>query len=196
MVEDVLKSFITLFVIMDPLAILPLFLGLTRGMPINVVKKQVRSIIIVASLLILIFIFLGLGILEIFGIDILSFKIAGGIILLILGILYVLGVEVKHKKGETYDLSVPVGTPLLVGPGVITTTIILVDAYGTVITFMAALMVLIATAVIFSFAAIFYKILGKHWINVISRLMGIILAAIAIDFIRDGVIEILRGILV
>ena len=194
MIEEVLKSFITLFVIMDPPGNLPIFLGLIKGMPRNIVKRQIRSVMVVAALLMLIFLFLGFGILEIFSIDLASFKIAGGIILLVLGIRYVLGIEVKHRREEGYDLSVPVGTPLLVGPGVITTIVILADLYGILITFLAGLLTLIAATIVLSFATTFYSILGKHWTTVLSRVMGIILAAIAVDFIRKGILDILRGV--
>lgn len=195
MIEEVLKSFITLFVIMDPPGILPIFLGMIKGMPANVVRQQIRKAIGVASLLMLAFVFLGIGVLGVFGIDLVSFKIAGGIILLFLGIRYVLGLEVKQKKEDSHDLSVPIGTPLLVGPGVITTIIILVDANGVVITFMAALLTLIVATIILSFATFFYRLLGRHWTNVLSRVMGIVLAAIAVDFIREGILETARGIL-
>lgn len=193
--EGVLEAFITLFVIMDPIGNLPLFISLTKGMPINEIKKNVDRAIFVAGVLLFVFLFLGLQIFDFFGINIESFQIAGGIILLIIGILYVFGASLKYVKHHGADLSVPVGTPLLTGPGVIMTTIILVKEKGTLVTVIAAFLTLVATWLILMHSSKLYKILGEHWTNVISRVMGIILAAIAIEFITKGVLNIVVPLL-
>lgn len=194
MIEEVLKSFITLFVIMDPVGNIPILLGLVKGMPTSVIKRQINNAFVVASVILALFLFFGIKILDLFGIDLTSFRIAGGMILLLLGIFYVLDIENKHRKESSADLSVPIGTPLLVGPGTITTTIILVESYGLWTTLIAAVFALAAGFIVFNYAAKFYKILGRHWTGVISRVMGIILAAIAVEFIRVGVIDILRSV--
>ena len=89
--EGLLESFITLFVIMDPLGNLPIFMSLTKGMPIKEIRKNIDRAVFVAAVLLFVFLFLGLKIFEFFGINLDSFQIAGGIILLIIGILYVFG---------------------------------------------------------------------------------------------------------
>jgi len=88
-------------------------------------------------------------------------------------------------------LSIPIGTPLLTGPGVITTTIILVKENGTFVTVIAAFLALLATWIILLNSARLYKILGEHWSNIISRVMGIVLAAIAVNLITEGVLNII-----
>jgi len=189
--EGLLEAFITLFVIMDPVGNLPLFISLTKGMPIKEVRKNVDSSVFVAGVLLFVFLFLGLQILNLFGINLDSFQIAGGIILLIIGILYVFGTSLKYVKHNGADLSIPVGTPLLTGPGVIMTTMILIKENGTLITVVAAFFTLLATWLILLNSSRLYKILGEHWTNVISRVMGIILAAIAVEFIIKGVLNII-----
>lgn len=191
----VIETFIVLFVIMDPVGNLPFIIFLTKGMPVNEARKSINSSVFVAGVLLFVFLFLGLDILRFFGINLDSFQIAGGIILLILGILYVLGISGKLVKSHGADLSVPIGTPLLTGPGVIVTTIILVMENGIWATAIAAALTLLATWIILFNSMRVYKILGEHWTDVISRVMGIILAAIAVRFITNGILNIAAPLL-
>ncbi len=188
--SGVLQAFVTLFVIMDPIGNLPLFITLTKGMPLKEIKRNVDSAIFVAGTLLFVFLFLGLRIFDFFRINLDSFQIAGGIILLVVGLTYVFGVYRRYTKSEGNDLSVPLGTPLLTGPGVIMTTILLVKEEGTLITVIAAFLTLLATWLVLINSPRLYKVLGEHWTNVISRVSGIILAAIAVDFIRKGILSI------
>lgn len=189
--DGILEAFITLFVIMDPVGNLPIIMGLTKGMPIKEVKKNVDRAIFVAGVLLFVFLFLGIRIFNFFGINLNSFQIAGGIVLLIMGIMYVFGASFKFVRAHSNDLSVPIGTPLLTGPGVITTTIILVKENGTFETVIAAFFTLLATWLILINGSRLYKVLGEHWTNVISRVMGIVLAAIAVEFITRGIMNII-----
>ena len=193
--DGLLQTFITLFVVMDPIGNLSLFTSLTKGMPLNDIKKNVNRSMIVASILLFVFLFLGLKIFSFFSINLNSFQIAGGIILLIIAVMYVLGTYQKLIKSHGSDLSVPIGTPLITGPGVITTTIILVNENGPYVTVIAAALTLLATWIILMFSSRLFKLLGEHWIDVISRVMGIILAAIAVEFITKGISGIVSQIL-
>ena len=188
--EGVIEAFIALFVVMDPVGNLPLIINLTKGMPIKAIKRNIDRSVFVAAVILFVFLFLGLQIFDFFGVNLNSFQIAGGIILLIIGILYVFGASLKYVKSHSADLTVPIGTPLLTGPGVIMTTIILVKEKGTLVTVIAAFLTLLATWLILINSSRLYKILGEHWTNVISRVMGIVLAAIAIEFITRGVLNI------
>src|SRR3989344_470425 len=143
--EKLLEAFITLFVIMDPIGNLPILASLTKGRPLAEIRKNINSSVFVAGLLLFVFLFFGLEILDFFNINLNSFQIAGGIILLILGILSVFGIMNKFAKAHGSDLSVPIGTPLLTGPGVITTTIILVKETGIYTAAAAAILTLAVT---------------------------------------------------
>ena len=192
--EGILEAFVILFVIMDPVGSLPIFMSLTKGMPLKVIKRNVDRAVFVAGVLLFVFLFLGLQILNFFGINLNSFQIAGGIILLIIGIIYVMGASFKYVKSHGSDLSVPIGTPLLTGPGVITTTMILVNEKGTLVTVIAAFLTLLAAWIILANSSRLYKILGEHWTNIISRVMGIVLTAIAVEFITKGILNIAAGL--
>lgn len=192
MISEILKAFITLFVIMDPFASMPIFLSLTKGLPKRKVAENATNAITVASILLFLFLFFGLSILGFFRININSFTIAGGIILLIIGIQYVLGMQFKKENVEDFDVaSVPIGTPLITGPGVITITIILVSEYGYLVTMIAAIVSLLLTWLFLFFSARIYKFIGEHWAKVMSRVMGLLLAAIAVEFIKQGIMGII-----
>ena len=193
--EGLLGAFVALFVIMDPIGNLPIFISLTKGMPIKEIKRNVDRSVFVAGVLLFIFLFFGLQVFNFFGIDLDSFQIAGGIILLIMGILYVFGTSLRYVKSHGFDLSVPVGTPLLTGPGVITITIILVKGSGILVTVIAAFLTLLATWIILMNSSRLYKILGEQWTSAISRIMGIILAAVAVKFITEGVLNIITPLI-
>ncbi|MBI2657775.1 MarC family protein [Candidatus Woesearchaeota archaeon] len=193
--EGILEAFIALFVVMDPFGNLPIIMNLTKGMPLKEVKSNIDRSVFVAGILLFMFLFLGLEIFDLFGINIESFQIAGGLILLVMGILYVFGVSLKYVKSHGADLTVPIGTPLLTGPGVIMTTIILVKENGTMVTVIAASLTLIATWLVLINSSRIYRVLGSHWTNIISRVMGVILAAIAVEFITKGVLNIFGPIL-
>lgn len=194
MISEVLKAFITIFVIMDPFAAVPMFLGLTRGLPRKEIKENVINAISVAAIVLFLFLFFGTGILNLFNIGIDSFIIAGGVILLILGILAVLGMKFIKEKTHEYDVaSVPLGTPLITGPGVITTTIILVNTYGYTITIIAAVASLVCMWAFLFFSARIHRIIGEHWSRVLSRVMGLLVSAIAVEFIRRGVMAIITN---
>ena len=189
--DGVLEAFVTLFVIMDPIGNIPLFITMAKGMPLKEIRKGVDRSVFVAGVLLFAFLFLGIQIFSVFGININSFEIAGGIVLLVLGILYVFGASLKFMKTHGNDFSVPLGTPLLTGPGVITATVILVQEKGTLVTVIAAFLTLIATWIILINSTKLYLILGEHWTDVISRVMGIFLAAIAVEFIVKGIVNII-----
>ena len=187
---NLIEAFIILFVIMDPVGNLPFFISLSKGIPRKEMGNHVNNCVLVAGIIIFSFLFFGLAIFDFFGIDIKSFQIAGGIILLLIGIVYVFGLSNKYIKIHGNGFTVPISTPLLAGPGSITTTLILVNEHGVLITAMAALLTLLATWIVLANSFRIYRFLGEQWINIISRLMGIILAAIAVEFIINGTIGI------
>ena len=193
--QGLLETSIALFVIMDPIGNLPFFISMTKGMPRREIRRNAGRSILTAGILLFLFLFLGIRIFDFFSIDLDSFQIAGGIILLVMGILYIFGMPLKIFKSHSNDLSVPVGTPLLTGPGAITTTMILVKEQGAFVTAIAAFLTLLATWLILMNSFRLYKMLGEHWTNIISRIMGIILAAIAVKYITNGVVNVIKTLI-
>ena len=138
MLEEVLKSFSSLFVIMGPFASIPVFLSMTKNMNERQKANAASYAVGIAAIVLFAFLFFGQAILSIFRIDFQSLKIAGGIVLSILGVELVLGFSPARKKYGPSPAIVLIGTPLLTGPGVIVTTVIFVQEYGYIITTIAA----------------------------------------------------------
>jgi multiple antibiotic resistance protein len=191
---EILRSFIILFVVINPIGNLTIFIGLAKGISSEKRLYIVNHTMFIASILLFVFLFFGLQIFELFKISLSSFMIAGGIILLLIAIIYVLDIHTRKHPGVENNLAaVPMATPLLIGPGVITSTIILVNENGVFITLVAAILALLSVWFLLRFSNRLYKFLGAQWSGVLSRVMGLILAAIAIEFIKDGMLSIITG---
>jgi len=185
--EEILKSFLSLFVIMSAFASIPVFLSLTRKMDDKQKAQAVSYAVGIAAIVLFVFLFFGQAILSVFGIDFQSLKIAGGIVLSILGVELVLGLSPSRKEYEFSPGVVLIGTPLLSGPGVIVTTVIFVQEYGYVITTIAALAALALSWIILWSSRYFVRLLGNYGISIISRVTGILLVAVAVEFVVAGV---------
>ena len=201
------KPLVTLLAIVNPLAIVPFFIHYTQG----VSREQRRRTIWIASFTCFVVIamsaLLGLQILEFFGITLASFQVGGGMLLLTsaLSMLNAQPAEAKSNADEINDDAsqratvgasiavVPLTIPLLTGPATMSTVVIYAErakhfpqlaalvAYGLVIA--------IATALCFAMAQPIARFLGKTGINVMTRLMGLILAALAVEVMSDGLIK-------
>ena len=151
-------------------------------------RKVYNNATLIGFILLLVFALTGQGILTIFGLSIFSFEVAGGILLLIIAIRILISGSM-HENVESPESigAVPIAIPLLVGPGAITTTIFNLQAYGTVIAIVAVLVMLTLTWVILRYINGVYKFLGKTGSLVIARVMALLIAAIAIQYILTGV---------
>jgi len=185
--EEILKSFLSLFVIMSAFASIPVFLSLTRKMDDKQKAQAVSYAVGIAAVVLFVFLFFGQAILSVFGIDFQSLKIAGGIVLSILGVELVLGLSPSRKEYEFSPGVVLIGTPLLSGPGVIVTTVIFVQEYGYIITTIGAVAALALSWAILWGSRFFAKVLGDYGISIISRVTGILLVAVAVEFVVAGV---------
>ena len=184
-----LLTFIPIFVAMDALGVLPLFISFTDKLSIHEKHKIIIQSIITAFLIGLIFLFLGRWIFKILGVLVSDFKIAGGIVLLVIALRDLLAYEKGRKLPKETMGAVPIGTPLIAGPAVLTTIIILLDSYGMALTISSFVINLLIVWVIFFFAATIAKFLGKAGSKAFSKIAHLLLAAIAVMMIRKGVID-------
>ncbi|MBS7640315.1 MAG: MarC family protein [Candidatus Bathyarchaeia archaeon] len=181
------KSVISLFIIVDPLGNVPIFISLTHGMGVSERRKVFRTAAVTGFILLLAFAIAGNTILDIFGVGLPSFMIAGGILLLILAIkILVIGWEREEKMSPESIGAVPMAVPLLVGPGAITTTILSLQEYGVLVTVSSVVIVFTLTWLILRHIELLYKILGKNGSAIIARVMALLIAAIAIQYITNG----------
>jgi len=182
------KAVIVLFIIVDPFGNIPIFMGLTEKMIEDQKRKVFNTASLVAFILLLVFAFTGQEIFTIFGVSIYSFEVAGGILLLIISVRILISGSL-HEYGESPESvgAVPIAMPLLVGPGAITTTIFSLQEYGLALTTIAVLIVFLLTWIILRFISPIYRLLGKTGSLVIARVMALLIAAIAVQYILSGV---------
>ncbi len=186
------NTFIPLFVAMDVFAVLPIFISLTRDMPEGIKRGVVRQSTITALLVSLAFVVIGNAVFRILGITVDDFKIAGGLILLVIAILDIIRFsEERRMPHETIGV-VPIGVPLIVGPAVLTTLIVLIGNYGIVPTTISLILNLIIVWLSFIKAQNITKLFGKNGIVAISKVMALLLSAIAVMMIRLGLQAIIK----
>jgi multiple antibiotic resistance protein len=186
------NTFIPIFVAVDVFAILPIFISLTVDMP-DSRKQIIRDSIFTALIVGLLFVALGEAIFNILGITSDDFKIAGGLVLLILAISELIRPEEERRKPTGRIGVVPIGVPLIVGPAVLTTILVLVDHYGIIPTIVSLILNLFIVWISFINAEHIINLLGKGTIGGISKIMALLLASIAIMMIRLGISNIVRG---
>ena len=185
--SDFLKAFFAIFVAMDAVGNLPILYVLTKKLSAKERNKNVDKAEFIAAILLLVFLLFGTGILGYFGISFNSFRVAGGLVLLIIGLRIVLGLRLMEERAKKYELAaVPLATPLIVGPAVITVTILLVSEFGFLIPLIAAAANLIAARIILHQTELLFKILGSQGSEGIARVTGLILTALAVEFIKQG----------
>ena len=187
--KEFLLSFIPIFVAMDALGILPMFMGFTENLKKREKQKIITQSIITAFLIGIIFLFIGRWIFKVLGVMVADFKIAGGIVLLTISLRDLLQYEKGQKLSPHTMGAVPIGTPLITGPAVLTTIVILLDLHGMYLTVMSFLANLIIVWVAFLFADPISKFLGKAGSKAISKIAHLLLAAIAVMMIRKGVLD-------
>ncbi len=188
---DTLKSTIALFVVIDPIGTVPLFIALTEKMGKEERKAVSKTAIITSGVLLVVFAVAGTQILTIFGITIFSFMIAGGILLFIVAIellthgIWRFGSSGGSATGESGV--VPLAFPLLAGPGAITSVIISFQTAGLIVTILSIAIVIGITYVILRSINPIYRLLGRRGSMIITRVFAVFIAAIAIQYIVEGV---------
>jgi multiple antibiotic resistance protein len=191
MARDILLSFIPIFVAVDAVGVLPIFVSLTEG-----IERSERAKIIIQSMLTALclavgFIFLGKAVFKILGITIGDFMVAGGAILFCLAITDISN-PVKKRRIPTEELgAVPLGTPLIVGPAVLTTCLVIISEYGLLATLISVMVNILLAGIIFESSSVLMKVLGEAGSKALSKIMSLMLAAIAVMLTRKGIAQIL-----
>jgi len=192
--EGVVKSVVVLLLVTDPIGNAPIFYAVTHNLP----SKQRRRIIVrsveTATLILLMFAFLGDTILSYFHITVDDFRIAGGLILLVYGVIGIMGYTeagaLQLEEAETLAI-VPLATPLLAGPAAIATVLYIRTAYGIVEALVAIAINATAMLALLLQSEKLLKLLGRSGGIALSRIVSILLAAFAVSMIREGIVNIM-----
>jgi multiple antibiotic resistance protein len=186
--EDLIRSTIALFVVIDPIGSVPIFATIMQKMESTERSSVTRTAIFTAAGLLIVFAVSGTQILSIFGITIASFMVAGGILLFIVAIELLTHGEWRFGGEGARDESgvVPLAFPLLAGPGAITAVMISFQTAGLIVTALSILIVIGITYIVLRYIDRIYRILGKRGSIIVTRVIAVLIAAIAIQFIVDG----------
>ena len=196
MSNQILLAFIPMFFAMDPLGILAIFSGLTQGFSPLEKRKIIIQSLLTATLVAVSFIFLGKAIFNFLGISMGDFMIAGGVILFCLSMVDMLssGVSSTRDLKNTDIGAVPIGTPLIVGPAVLTMALMLGNQFGTTVALTAVLSNIAIVAVVFFFSEPLIALFGNSGSRAFSKVMALLLAAIGVMMIRKGVLVIISSL--
>ena len=180
---------VSLFFILDPFASVPMFINITSGLEEKTVKNYANKAIVVAAILLYVFMFVGSDLMDVFGVTMGSFRVAGGIIFLMMAIELVFGLslsKVNDEKGAKWAI---IASPLLTGPGVITTAILFSNQYGLIPVMIAGTFALLITWVILRCSSQIMKYVGQQALGILTKIIGLFIAAMGVESIFSGSLE-------
>ena len=195
------SALVTLLVVVDPAGLAPTFLAVTEGLPDHARKSVALRAAVIAGAILIGSALIGDWLLRALGISLPAFRIAGGLLLFAISFEMVFGARIR-REGEVAEQAVeehvrniaafPLAIPLLAGPGAITATVLLAGRAGrdlVLVGLLLAVVVFVALASFFCFAAAgrISRLLGLTGNIVLSRLLGVLLAALAVQFVVDGI---------
>ncbi|WCR12103.1 MarC family protein [Paracoccus stylophorae] len=192
-----ITAFVTLFVVIDPIGLAPIFIALTPGRTAVQRNRIGLRAVVIAAILLTLFGLAGEAILHGIGISISAFRIAGGILLLLTALDMLFERRTERREGQAHDDTVdddpsvfPLATPLLAGPGSLATMILLAGQQPgwahLVMIHLVMLSVLAIAIVLFHLATPIAGVLGRTGTMVVTRLLGMLLAALSVQFVIDG----------
>ena len=203
MIEQLVKFFVVFFVVVDPISLIPLFAGLTQGASVRYKKKMAGKSTLIAFGISVLFALVGARFLDIMGISLSSFRIAGGTLLFLIALDMVFArtsgtrstTSEREEAKKREDISVfPLAFPFIAGPGALATILLTAGEVGAKPLLFTGFLCVVALVLIVCWILMLatprlMKVLGVTGANVVSRLSGVVLAALAVQFIVDG----LRG---
>ncbi len=188
MLENFVTSFMMLFIVLDPVGISPYVAALTAKLDKRARTGVIRLAVISAGVLLLSFVFAGVIIFEILGIETGEFKIAAGLMLLVYAMADLFEIPIGFKsEGRSESIAIfPLATPLLAGPGSVATVLYIREVYGTSIAVASAVANLVVAYPILLSSILIVAKLGRHGALLINKFMSLIMVAFAISVIREG----------
>lgn len=191
MLEPYILTFIPIFVAVDAIGNIPLFISLVEGVTKKQRQRTIVDSVTTATMLAIIFMFVGKWVFRLIGITIADFQVAGGVLLFVISMRLLLPGTSKAflSNGHGKEAGVfPLGTPLITGPAVLTTTLMMLDSFGIIATFVSLVINMVIVWVTLVKADFIMKLMGAGGTRAFSKIMYILLAAIGVMMIRRGLL--------
>lgn len=180
--------FVPLFVAVDAIGVLPLFVDFTEGIDAPKVRRIALQSMITALVVALVFIAVGAGILRLLGVTVADFMVAGGTLLFVISIRDILSTQKRSYAVDPESMgAVPIGVPLITGPAVLTTSLLLINEHNVFVTSAAISINIFIAGGVFYFSPFINKVLGKTGSKTVSKITSLLLAAIGVMIIRRGI---------
>jgi multiple antibiotic resistance protein len=190
MLKDILLSFIPVFVAVDAIGVLPLLTSLMQGLNAPQKNRIIFESMVTAACLAVGFVLLGKLVFGLLGITLGDFMIAGGVILFCIAIIDIVNpTKERRTPGEDFGV-VPLGTPLIAGPALLTTSILMDSQYGLVPTLVSVIANIVLAGLIFRGSFMLTHLLGDTGAKALSKISSLFLAAIAVMLVRKGISQI------
>ena len=201
MTEQIIKTFVIFFVVIEPVSLVPMFGALTRGGEPRYRRRMAWKSVAISAGIFLVFALVGDWLLQVLGVSVEAFKVAGGLLLFMLAVDMVFARQsglrsttVREQDEARYreDVSVfPLAFPLIAGPGALATLLLLIgDTRGDMLQFLmvlgTGLFALLVTLGFLLLTQPIMRVMGVTGANVVSRLLGVVLAALAVQYVADG----------
>ncbi|OFZ18084.1 MAG: hypothetical protein A2X94_02620 [Bdellovibrionales bacterium GWB1_55_8] len=193
MLNSFALTFVALFVALDILGTLPLYIGMTHHLEPRVRNRVLNTSLLVALVVAIIFLFIGEAIFRAIGITVYDFKIGGGLVLLLISLADLVGQHEARERASGSSGIVPLAVPLITGPGVLTTLILQVRAAGLITTVSALLVNFLFAWVVLRHSGWIVRMIGKDGATVFSKIAALLLTAIAVAMIRSGIFEAIQA---
>jgi multiple antibiotic resistance protein len=181
-------TFVPLFVAVDAVGVLPMFISFTEGFERPKIHRIILQSMITALIVALLFIALGTIILNLLGISVADFMIAGGTLLFVISIRDILSAEKRSYVGDPDSMgAVPIGVPLITGPAVLTTSMLLVNEQSLLMTSISIIINILIAGGVFASAPYINRVLGKNGSKTVSKITSLLLAAIGVMIVRRAI---------
>ena len=188
MMKSFWLCFVPLFVAVDAVGLLPLFINLTEDIEPQKIRRIILQSMITALIVALIFIAVGTAILRLLGVTVADFMVAGGTLLFVISIRDIFATDKRSYVADPEIIgAVPIGVPLITGPAVLTTSLLLINEHSLFVTAAAMCVNILIAGVVFYFAPFINRVLGKTGSKTVSKITSLLLAAIGVMIVRRGI---------
>ncbi|MBN1270143.1 MAG: MarC family protein [Kiritimatiellae bacterium] len=186
--------FVPMFVAVDAFGVLPLFINLIQEVEPARIRRVIVQSVVTAIVVALLFLAIGTALLRLLGITVADFMVAGGLLLFVISVRDIMTGEKTQRKVDVDTVgAVPIGVPLITGPAVLTTSILLMNQHGAALTSAVVVINILIAGLIFLFARPISRGLGNAGTKTLSKIAGLLLASIAVMIVRKGVVQFLAG---